>query len=215
MGSARIRKWLENNKVWFETVAATLIAIMAIIVSVAQWSVMEKQSLIAERQYQSGIDPVISIEIEDFGVVKNGVYKLKIINSGVLDICNIDIYELYLTCPFERKEKSLVIDTKRFGISSISTLPKKKVSLLKSGDEIPYKIDIKGQIFNTTEGKQIPCFLRLRIDYYKKVDGKQYTILYAFSMGNVLQDLDSEASKVMTANLSHINRIRQLLLNKN
>lgn len=211
MDCVRIRKWLETNKVWFETIAAALISMMAIIVAIAQWSVMEKQSVIAERQYQAGIDPIISIEIEDLGVGKNGVYKLKIINSGVLDICNVEIYENYLTCPFKQEGKYIKMDTKRFGISVISTLPKKKFPLIKHGHNIPYMIDIHNKIYNTTEGKQIPCFLRLRIDYDKKVDGKPYRKLYAFELGNVLMDLESEGSNVL--NQPHINRIRDLLLN--
>jgi hypothetical protein len=213
MNLVRIRKCLETNKIWFDTIAAALISIMAIIVAVAQLSVMEKQSLIAERQYQSGINPVISIEMEDLGVGENGVYKLKIINNGVLDICNVEIYEIYLTCPYEQKGEHLAVDSKIFSISSISTLPIKKVPLVKSGDEIPYTIDIKKYIANTTEGKQYPCFLRLRIDYYKKVDGKPYRKLSAFGISNILFDLESEASKVVLANQPHINRVRDLLLN--
>jgi hypothetical protein len=213
MNLAKIKKCLETNKIWFETIAAALISIMAIIVSIAQLSVMEKQSLIAERLYQSGIDPVISIEVEGIGVGENGVYKLKIKNNGVLDICNVEIYENYLTCPFRQEGNHLAIDSKTFSISSISTLPTKKVPLVKPGDEIPYTIDIKKHIANTTEGKQLPCFLRLRIDYYKKVDGKPYRKLSAFSISNILLDLESEGSKAMLSNQPHINRVRDLLLN--
>jgi len=174
MDLVRARKWLERNKVWFETIAAALISIMAIIVAVAQWSVMEKQSLIAERQYQSGIDPIISIQLENLGLGENGIYNLKIVNNGVIDICDVAIYENYLTCPFEQKGEHLALDSKSFSISSVSTLPKKIVPLFKPGDEIPYTIDIKKHIADTTEEKQYPCFLRFRIDYYKKVDGKPY-----------------------------------------
>jgi hypothetical protein len=192
MDGIQVRKWLEANKIWFETVAAALISIMAIIVAIAQLSVMEKQSLIAERQFQSGIDPLISIELVDLGVGKNGVYNLKIINNGALDIADVAKYENYLTCPYEQKGSNLTIDSKSFSISSISTLPMKKVPLLKPDDEIPYTIDIKKHIAETTEGTHYPCFLRLRVDYHKKVDGKPYRKLAAFGISNILFDLESD-----------------------
>ena len=213
MNLARIKNSLETNKIWFETIAAALISIMAIIVSFAQLSVMEKQSLIAERQYQSEIDPVITIGLENLGLGENGVYKLKIANIGALDICNVQIYEYYLTCPCEIQGQNLACDSKSFGISSVPTLPIKTVPLIKADDEIPYTIDTKKHIANTTRGKEYPCFLRLRIDYQKKVDGKKYRKLKAYGISNILMDLESDASKVMSSNLPHFGKVRDLLLN--
>jgi hypothetical protein len=213
MARIQVRKWLEENKIWFETVAAALISIMAIIVAFAQLSVMEKQSLIAERQFQSGIDPSISIELMDIGMGKNGIYNLKIKNNGALDICDVAIYENYLNCPFEQKGSHLAIDSKSFSISGISTLPMKQVPLLKPDDEVPYTIDIKKHIAETTEGTLYPCFLRLRVDYRKKVDGKPYQKLAAYGISNILFDLESEGSRAMLGNQPHIARVRELLLN--
>ena len=82
MASIRAREWLIKNKIWFETAAAALLSLMAIVVSGAQLFVMQQQSLVAEKQYQTSIEPLIVIELEDeLGLGKNGVYKLKIVNS--------------------------------------------------------------------------------------------------------------------------------------
>ena len=87
------------------------------------------------------------------------------------------------------------------------------LTVIKPGDEIPYTIDIKKHIADTTEGKRLPCFLRLRIDYVKKVDGKPYRKLSAFLIGDILLDLESEGIRTILANEPHINRVRDLLLN--
>ncbi|MBU3946778.1 MAG: hypothetical protein KJ826_00965 [Proteobacteria bacterium] len=213
MNLARIKNCLEINKIWFETIAAVLISSMAIIVSIAQWSVMEKQALIAERQYQSEIDPVISIGVENLGMGENGVYKLKISNIGALDICNVQIYEFYLTCPCERRGQDLSCDSKSFAFSSVPNSPIKTVLLIRPDDEVPYSIDIKKYIANTQRGEEYPCFLRLRIDYQKKVDGKKYRKLKAYGISNILMDLESDAIKVTSSNLPHFEKVRDLLLN--
>lgn len=47
---AKSRSWLEEHKIFFETIAATLISIMAVIVSYQQIKTSEKQNLILEQQ---------------------------------------------------------------------------------------------------------------------------------------------------------------------
>lgn len=47
---AKSRSWLEEHKIFFETIAATLISIMAVIVSYQQIKTAEKQNLILEQQ---------------------------------------------------------------------------------------------------------------------------------------------------------------------
>ncbi len=47
-----VRRWLETNKIWFETIAASLLSLMAIVVSVAQNSTSSKQTGLLSLQTQ-------------------------------------------------------------------------------------------------------------------------------------------------------------------
>lgn len=216
------KKWLETNRVWFETITALLLSLMAIVVGFTQCSIMNKQTEIAHMQYQSGIDPSIFVELIDMGVGKNGVYQLKIINNGTLDISDISIYENYLHCNKRKKALFLLeldgellqLDPNNFSVSGFSILPSKKIALLEPGDNVPITIDIKNYIHETADGKIYPCFLRIRVEYIKKVDGKHYQNLYAFAITNVLTDLDSESVRFSIGDRPSVVKARNLLLNK-
>jgi hypothetical protein len=45
-----MKKWLQNNKIFFETIAATLLSLMAIIISVVQINIAIKQNKLTEIQ---------------------------------------------------------------------------------------------------------------------------------------------------------------------
>lgn len=49
---SKARSWLEMNKIFFETIAATLLSVMAIIVSVQQTSLSRIQTKISQRQLE-------------------------------------------------------------------------------------------------------------------------------------------------------------------
>lgn len=51
-GIALIRDWLKTNKIWFETVTASLLSLMAVIVSVAQSCTASKQTELMRLQTQ-------------------------------------------------------------------------------------------------------------------------------------------------------------------
>lgn len=46
----KVRRFLERNKIYFETIAATLLSIMALVVSCSQTEIARKQTALSEKQ---------------------------------------------------------------------------------------------------------------------------------------------------------------------
>jgi hypothetical protein len=62
-----IKCWLESNKVFFETIAAVLLTMMAIVVSIAQYKMMDKQNQISEANALPQIISTISYDKNEIG----------------------------------------------------------------------------------------------------------------------------------------------------
>ena len=83
-----IRNCLKRNKIFFETIAAILLSVMAIIVSVSQNTIAKKQITLSET-------PIISIEPPENVKGKIGEFKLFLKNISLADLYDIRIYEDY------------------------------------------------------------------------------------------------------------------------
>jgi hypothetical protein len=65
----KIKEWLTNNKIFFESIAATLLSLMAILVSFLQWQISDKEYKILERK--EGI-----YREADFTKLKNSINEI-------------------------------------------------------------------------------------------------------------------------------------------
>ena len=207
----KTRTWLSDNKIFFDTGKAVMLTAMAIIISIAQLIVMQKQTDIAERQYRSSIEPTVSIEPQSFLKGDSGVYTIKLKNTGIIDIYNVEIYENYLVCPCEKVGNYLECSTDNPTFPTISTLPSKQYQELKVGEEILYIVDSRKEII--VEKMLFPCFMRLRLDYKRKVDSRNFSKIFAFTLhGDMIVNLEHEGAGVDLH--KNIASIRDFLLNK-
>jgi len=221
----KTRTWLSDNKIFFETVAVVALPLMVIIILIAQLIVIqnqadisekqadisEKQTDIVERQYRSSIEPTVSIEPQSFLKGDSGVYTIKLKNTGIIDIYNVEIYENYLVCPCEKVGNYLECSNDNPTFPNISTLPSKQYQELKVGEEIFYIVDSRKEII--VEKMLFPCFMRLRLDYKRKADGRNFSKIFAFGLhGDMIVNLEHEGAIVSLH--KNFARIRDFLLNK-
>lgn len=83
MKTENIRKWLKKNKIFFETIAATLLSIMALIVSCSQNKIAEKQTKLAEIQTEIAKDQLAQQkklariqQTAHWGELRNAIWKI-------------------------------------------------------------------------------------------------------------------------------------------
>ena len=119
------------------------------------------------------------------------------------------IYENYLICPCEKVGKLLECSPDNAKLPYLSSVPTKTYRELKVGKEIPYVIDTRKVIV----GESYPCFIRLRLDYKRKVDSHNFSKIFAFALhGEMAVNLENEGSNVQYP--QNIDSIRDFLLNK-
>jgi hypothetical protein len=211
--SDKIRDWL----------SMVVLPLMVIIVLILQLKVMqnqadvsEKQVDIIERQYHSRVEPIISIgeQAETFLKGSSGVFTIKLKNIGIMDVYDVKIYVNYLICPCEKMETGKYFDCNIDNpkLPYLSTLPSKQIQELKVGEEIPYKIDTRKAIVDNN----YPCFMRLRLDYKRKVDSRNFAKIFAFSLfGDWAENMEHEgASTIPHKKSEKIASIKDFLLNK-
>lgn len=205
---------------WLYMVALPL---MVIIILFAQLRVMqnqadvsEKQADISKRQYLSSVEPIVSIgkQTESFLSGSSGVFTIKLKNIGIMDVYDVEIYVNYLICPCEKMKtgKYLRCDVDNPTFPYLSTLPSKQFQELKVGEEIPYKIDTRKAIVDDN----YPCFMRLRLDYKRKVDSRNFSKIFAFALhGDWASNMEREgASTIRHKKSEKIASIKDFLLNK-
>lgn len=211
--SDKIRDWL----------SMVALPLMVIIILIAQLKVMqnqadisEKQADISERQYLSSVEPIVSIgeQTESFLSGSSGVFTIKLKNIGIMDVYDVEIYVNYLICPCEKMKtgKYLRCDVDNPTFPYLSTLPSKQFQELKVGEKIHYKIDTRKAIVDD----KYPCFMRLRLDYKRKVDSRNFSKIFAFSLhGDLASNMEHEgASAIRHKKSEKIASIKDFLLNK-
>uniref|UniRef100_E6PN87 Uncharacterized protein n=1 Tax=mine drainage metagenome TaxID=410659 RepID=E6PN87_9ZZZZ len=106
-----MRTFLKNNKIFFETIATTLLALMALIVSTAQWRVAADSRYLANIRYLPHINAELSLDNSREGWQTD---KFVISNSGgdVYDLASrpiafLDIRELQLLRPGQKPDPNM------------------------------------------------------------------------------------------------------------
>lgn len=108
-----MKKFLENNKIYFETIAATCIGIMAIIVSVSQALVAYRTLNLDKLRYMPEITASIVIDKSTCG---RGTWALRVLNSSGIayhvtyhPIAFLYIHQVQLLQPGEKPSPSIHI----------------------------------------------------------------------------------------------------------
>jgi hypothetical protein len=184
------REWLTKYEIFFKTLAAILLSGMAVFISYAQYQVMQIQSDIAAKQYQTSIDPEILIEPRTAELAKNGLSSITIINDGDIDIIDLELWVTYLYCDINEEGPGRDWALNNPKIEGFPSLPEKKYAILKSKDKIIYAIDLAKLIKKLNNKQNMPCYLKFGLCYKRKVDGHLYYKRYAFSLGNVTSNLE-------------------------
>lgn len=131
-----------------------------------------------------------------------------------MDVYDVKIFVNYLICPCEKMEtgKYLRCNVDNPTFPYLSTLPSKQFQELKVGEEIPYKIDTRKAIVDD----KYPCFMRLRLDYKRKVDSRNFSKIFAFGLhGETAENLEHEGANIIRHKKSDkIASIKDFLLNK-
>ncbi len=185
-------------------------------ISKKQADISKRQADISERQYLSSVEPIVSIgkQTESFLSGSSGVFTIKLKNIGIMDVYDVEIYVNYLICPCEKMKtgKYLRCDVDNPTFPYLSTLPSKQFQELKVGEEIPYKIDTRKAIVDDN----YPCFMRLRLDYKRKVDSRNFSKIFAFALhGDWASNMEREgASTIRHKKSEKIASIKDFLLNK-
>ncbi|MCX5697397.1 MAG: isoprenylcysteine carboxylmethyltransferase family protein [Candidatus Omnitrophica bacterium] len=181
-----IRNCLERNKIFFETITATSLSIMAIIISV-------QANKIASNQLALSQEPVIRV-VPEKTVIGNNVasFTLSLKNAGLSNIIDIEIYEDYFVA---QKLPDKPISLNRFGIFSIQ--PNHIIPVIKKGEAKDFQIEFKEihkQMldFFLSDAKGYKAgLLRLIVRYNREIDGREFSFAKVFFIdfsGKVLLD---------------------------
>ena len=164
----KTREWLNKNKIFFETITAILLSLMAIFVSIAQLGVAKNQLILSA-------DPVVLVEPSSIVRNSSGQFRLFINNKGLAELYNIRLYYDYFVTM--KQDDSLI---SLGSIGPFITEPNSTIYLLKPNQKKDFIIDIKdinekmNEFYMGREGLQMRI-LRIKIKYCRKPDGKEYT----------------------------------------
>lgn len=182
----KTRDWLEKNKIFFETVAAISLSIMALLISCTQSEIARNQLILSE-------NPRILIEPSEVVKGSIGEFKLFVRNVSLAELYDIRIYEDYfVTMAQEDGSISLV----RMG--ALITKPNSIVPQLKPNKKENIIINFKSIIENMKEfyrghqGLQMRI-ARIKIKYCRKLDGKEFMQTKAYiiaGQGDFIIDYD-------------------------
>jgi len=169
-----IRNGLKRNKIFFETVTATALSVMAIIISC-------QANKIASYQLALSQEPAVRVVPEKM-VKGNEVasFVLSLKNAGLSDIVDIEIYEDYFVLP-NLPDRSVSLH--RFGI--FSTQPNHVISSVKKGQTKDFQIEFKEthkqmlEFISGANGFKMKI-LRLIIRYKREIDGREFSFSKVF-----------------------------------
>ncbi|MFC2092467.1 hypothetical protein ACFLSV_01080 [Bacteroidota bacterium] len=201
----KIREWLEKNKIFFETVTAVLLALMAISVSYFQCNISKNQLAIS-------VEPRLLIEPSEIVKGSIGEFELTIKNPSLAEIYDVRIYEDYFVTLTNDDNRVQLI---RIGI--FTTLPDTIILQLKPNDETKFNISFKSIIeqmrdFYTNRKGLKMRIMRLIIKYRRKLDGKEFKQTKAYVIGEDGDHLfDNDDREVKTPNMPNFNEIKNIL----
>ena len=201
----KIREWLEKNKIFFETFAAVLLGVMAILVSFSQCKISKNQLALS-------VEPQLSIEPSEMVKGSIGEFELTIKNPSLAEIYDIRIYEDYfVTSTTDDNRVQLV----RVGI--FTTFPDTTILQLESNDETKFNISFKSIIkemkdyYANRKGFKMRM-VRLTIKYRRKLDGKEFKYIKAYIIAGDGDHLyDSDEREIKTPYMPSFNEIKNML----
>ena len=189
-----MRKWLKNNKIFFETIIPVFVTGIALIVSFVALNVSFAGRRIAETQLILAATPIISIEPSENVKGEVGVFGLSIKNLSLVELQGIGIYEDYFV---SLTPESGTVKLFRFG--SFSTNPNSSIPQLKPNEEKGFEINFKSiygkmsQFYRSEIKGHRMKIARLRIRFQRKIDGKEFIQSKAYIItghGDSLLDYD-------------------------
>ncbi|MCX5678935.1 MAG: hypothetical protein NTY76_07535 [Candidatus Omnitrophica bacterium] len=200
----KTRDWLEKNKIFFETVAAIALSLMALLVSCTQ-------SEIARNQLVLSGNPIILIEPSDTVKGSIGEFKISVKNISMAELYDIRIYEDYfVTMAQENGSINLV------SVGAFITKPNLVIPQLKPNNReditINCKLIIKNmkELYREHKGVEMRI-ARIRIKYCRKLDGKEFMQTKAYiiaGQGDFLIDYDERGIRTpMTPSFEDIKNI--------
>jgi len=189
----RIRTWLKTNKIFFETVAAALLSIMA-------WQVSCTQAKIAKNQLILSTNPRILIELPKYGMGSSpGELKMFIKNVGLSELYDIRVYEDYFVTATQQNGSLGLVE-----VGGFITEPNSVISQLKPNGKEGITLNAKSinammkNFEHDNKGYQMRI-VRLNIKYCRKLDGREFAYSKAYIMdlsGGVLLDYDERGIKI-------------------
>lgn len=203
-----IRNCLKRNKIFFETIAAILLSVMAIIVSVSQNTIAKKQITLSET-------PIISIEPPENVKGKIGEFKLFLKNISLADLYDIRIYEDYFVSLTPKDGPTKLV---RFGI--FTTKPNSSIQQLKLNEKQSFTISFRSmhedmnQFYNSEIKGHRMKIARLIIKFRRKLDGKEFIQSKAYIIaghGDYLLDYDERDIRLSVSGEPTFGDIKKIL----
>jgi len=172
-----IHNFLERNKIFFETITATLLSFMAFMVSFNSCNIASSQLALSQ-------EPAIRF-VQEKTVAGNDVasFMLSLKNTGLSDISDIEIYDDYFVAQ-KLSDKPILLH--RFGIFSIQ--PSHIISTIKKGRAKNFQIEFKEThkqmldfFLSDTKGYKMKL-LRIIVRYRREIDGREFSFSKIFFM---------------------------------
>lgn len=125
----KVKRFLEQNKVFFETIAFVSISFMALIVSFAQCNIEKQQEKLLKTQTEFLYTPNLKVSLEG---IWDSKYKLVLKNEGST---NIDAIKIYV------HSATYFTHSNEFSFYMKSNIPWEKISTLGAGKTDTLEID--------------------------------------------------------------------------
>ena len=188
-----LSNWLKKNKIFFETITATLLAIMAIFVSCTQ-------TKIARNQMALSVVPIVFIEPAKIVKGTTGEFTLFLKNDSPAELYDIGINEDYFVSSTSEDGQTTL---RSFG--ALIVWPQGSIERLKSGGRKSFTISFKticeqmDTFFNSKDKGMKMKIVRLTVEFRRKLDGRKFRYLKAYVItgnDNLLLDYDQRDIRV-------------------
>lgn len=174
--NSKIKDFLKENKIYFETIAVILLSIMALIVSSSQLKIAKHQLLLSE-------DPILICYPPQKGNDTPGKINITIENPSMSDLYEIKIFEDYFLATNPTNKNLKLIRYGAMFLSPNETIPKLK-SKTSSVININYENTFK-QLSENYSKQTGPkrMFVKILIKFRREVDGKEFQTAKVFVIG--------------------------------
>lgn len=159
--------------------------------------------------------PMIKILPADKVKGNEGIFELSIVNAGLSDIVDIDIYEDYYVAI---GSKDVPVKLNRFG--AFLTVPNSRILSLHKGETKNFRINyknIKDQMLkfylDENVNGQRTKVSRIKVNLIRKLDGKKfsYSKVFIIAAGDLLFDYDASRDIQSELLFYSYNDIKQIL----